>query len=141
MEIYTALKNDHKLVKQILKKQEKTEETDVQERKELLIELKEALVPHSRAEEQVLYDRLKKSDVKEADELAFEGYEEHAVVDRLLEQLEMTSPDDKKWTALISVAKENLEHHIKEEEEALFKKAKKAFERSQAIQMTVEFTK
>ncbi len=139
MEIYTVLKADHKLVKQILKKLEKTEEADVRDRRDLLMELKQELVPHARAEEVVLYDRLKMAQIKEADTLAFEAYEEHAVVDRLLEQLTATSPEDKRWTALLSVAKENIEHHIKEEEEALFEKAKKAFERSEAVQMTEEF--
>ncbi|MFL5813124.1 MAG: hemerythrin domain-containing protein [Bdellovibrionia bacterium] len=139
MQIYTVLKSDHRLVKQLLKQLEKTTEEAPQKRVQLLKQLKEAIVPHSRAEEQVFYDRLKKCEVKEADDLAFEGYEEHAVVDRLLEQLEATAPNDKRWTALLSVAKESLEHHIKEEEEELFEKARKAFDNKLATQMAEEF--
>jgi hemerythrin-like domain-containing protein len=139
MQIYTALKSDHRLVKQLLKQLEKTTEEAPQKRVQLLKQLKEAVVPHSRAEEKVFYDRLKKSEVKEADDLAFEGYEEHAVVDRLLEQLEATAPNDRRWTALLSVAKESLEHHIEEEEEELFEKAKKAFDNKLATEMAEEF--
>lgn len=139
MQIYTALKTDHMLVKAILKLLEKTTEEAPQKRTQLLAKLKEAIVPHSRAEEQVFYDRLKKSDVKEADDLAFEGFEEHALLDHLLEQLEATDPSDKRWTALMSVAKESLEHHIKEEENEMFKKAKKAFDNKLANEMTIEF--
>jgi hemerythrin-like domain-containing protein len=139
MQIYTALKADHKLVKQILKQLEATSEESPDKRVKFLKKLKEALVPHSRAEEQVFYDRLKKSEVKEADDLAFEGYEEHALVDHLLIQFEQTQPNDKKWTALMSVVKESLEHHIEEEEENIFKKAKKSFDRQMANEMTEEF--
>jgi iron-sulfur cluster repair protein YtfE (RIC family) len=139
MQIYTALKADHKIVKSLLKQLDKTTEEAPQKRLQLLKQLKEAVVPHSRAEEQVFYDRLKKSEVREADDLAFEGYEEHAVVDHLLQQLEMTPPNDKKWTALLSVCKESLEHHIEEEEEELFEKAKKAFDAKLAKSMAEEF--
>ncbi len=139
MEIYAALQADHRVIKKILKKLEKTSERQPAERGALLTQLKEVLVPHARAEERVLYDRLKKSAVKEADHVAFEGYEEHAVVDWLMEEIECTSPRDKRWTALITVAKENLEHHIEEEEEELFKKAKKSFDRQAAREMCDEF--
>jgi hemerythrin-like domain-containing protein len=139
MQIYTALKSDHKLVKQLLKQLDKTTEDVPQKRLQLLKQLKEAVVPHSRAEEQVFYNHLKNCDVKEADDLAFEGYEEHAVVDHLLAQLEATAPNDKRWTALLSIAKESLEHHIKEEEDELFEKAKKAFDNKLANQMAEEF--
>ncbi len=141
MQIYDALKADHKRIKQLLKKLDATTEKEAGARKKLLGELKGILVPHARAEEQALYEPLKKSDVKEADALAFEGYEEHAVVDHLMEQLESTAGNDKKWTAMMSVVKESLEHHIEEEEEDTFKKAKKSFDRSEAEEMAATFLK
>jgi hemerythrin-like domain-containing protein len=139
MEIYTVLKEDHKALKKILAQLDDTREASGPKRLSLLQKLKDALAPHARAEEIVLYDRMKKSAEKDADALAFEGYEEHAVADHILEELEGVDPSDQKWTALISVLKENLEHHIKEEESELFKKAKKSFDRPTARAMTDEF--
>jgi hemerythrin-like domain-containing protein len=139
MEIYSELKSDHKNIKAILKKLDDTTEKSGKRRLQLLKQLKEILVPHSRAEEKVLYEPLKLSDVKKADALAFEGYEEHGVVDRLAHTIETTKVNDKKWTALMSVVKENLEHHIEEEEEDLFKKAKKSFDHKDAVKMGAEF--
>jgi len=139
MEIYTVLKADHQDIKMILKRLKRTTEKSGHRREMLLQKLKETLVPHSRAEEQVLYDRLKESRVKDADSLAFEGYEEHALVDHLMGQISMTSTDDKKWGALMAVIQENLEHHIREEEKETFVKAKKSFDHETAMCMAEEF--
>ena len=139
MDIYEVLKKDHRLVKELLKKLEKTDENSGDERIELLTELKENLLPHARAEEQVLYEALKDSDVKKADDVAYEGYEEHAVADHLIQELEGTKTEDKRWGALMVVLKENLEHHIEEEEGEFFKKARKAFDDNTVKEMATNF--
>lgn len=139
VEIYNVLKDDHRVVKELLKKLDDTDEESHEERIELLNELKEALIPHARAEEQVLYEALKASDVEEADDLGFEGYEEHAVADHLIHELEATETKDKRWGALMSVLKENLEHHIEEEEGNIFKKAREAFDADTAREMAENF--
>ena len=137
--IYAQLKSDHRLVKSILRKLERTDESDGKLRLRLLHQLKETLVPHARAEELVLYDRLKEHGGKSGVAMAFEGYEEHAVVDRLIELLDHTQTNDKKWSAELTVARENLEHHIQEEESELFAKAQKAFDPQQAEEMGLDF--
>ena len=70
-----------------------------------------------------------------ARELALEGYEEHHVVDLVLEELDATLVGDEKWAARFKVAKENVEHHIEEEEETMFPATKRAFERADLEQM------
>ncbi|WPU66567.1 hemerythrin domain-containing protein [Peredibacter starrii] len=139
MEIYQLLKDDHKTVKTLLKKLEDTTERSQKERTTLFTKLKEALIPHTRAEEKIFYESLKLSEVKEADDLAYEGYEEHGVADRLIKELDKTEPSDKRWTALMSVLKEVVEHHIKEEEENMFKKAQKSFDSELAVEMGENF--
>lgn len=139
MKIYKVLKNDHRLVKKLLNKLDDTTERSHKERIHLLAELKEALLPHARAEEQVLYEALKKSGLDKADELAFEGFEEHLVADHLILELEGTQTNDKRWGALMSVLKENIEHHIKEEEDGLFSKSRKAFDSDTANFMAENF--
>lgn len=139
MEIYRILKDDHKTVKALLKKLEDTTERSHKERVNLFGKLKEALIPHTRAEEKNFYESLKLSEVKEADDLAYEGYEEHAVADRLMKELDKADTKDKRWSALMSVLKENIEHHIKEEEENMFKKAQKSFDSELAVEMGENF--
>ena len=139
MDIYSILKQDHKEFKSLLKKLEDTSERSIKERPELINKLKSSLVPHARAEEKVFYVPLKSSDVKEADDLAFEGHEEHGVVDRLFDEIAKTQPNDKRYGALISVLKEAVEHHIEEEEGDMFKKAKKSFEKETETEMADKF--
>jgi hypothetical protein len=77
-------------------------------------------------EEEVLYPALKSH--PKARDLTLESYQEHHVVDLILEELEATPVTDEKWGAKFKVAKENIEHHIEEEEGELFRDARQIFE-------------
>ena len=73
-------------------------------------------------EEEVLYPRLR--DEKKARESVLEGYEEHHVADLILDELLDVPPETDLWKAKVRVLKENVEHHMDEEESELFKKAR-----------------
>jgi hypothetical protein len=47
-------------------------------------------------------------------------------VKQLLVELEAEPKDTEEWTAKFSVLKENIEHHVEEEEGEMFKKARQA---------------
>ena len=51
-----------------------------------------------------------------------EGYEEHHVVDLLMGELEDLDVSDESWGAKAIVMKENVEHHMEEEEGEMFAK-------------------
>ena len=57
------------------------------------------------------------------------------MVDLILSELSELSPSDEKWGAKMSVAKENVEHHIEEEEGEMFKKARQLFDQSELDQL------
>lgn len=127
--ILDQLKNEHNEVKRLFKKAEDCEDY---KRNDLFQQIKEELVPHARGEEKTIYSLLKERlDAKHASEeninLANEAYEEHRVVDNLLKELEDILPSDETWAAHLKVLKENVEHHIKEEEDELFPLIKKHF--------------
>lgn len=133
MDALTLLKEDHDRVKKMLAEGETTTERGVKTRGELFARLKTELEAHELMEEQVLYPAL--TEHPRARELALEAYEEHHVVDTILAELEQTDPSDEEWTAKFKVAKENLEHHIEEEETEMFPKARQAFSRAELEQM------
>ena len=81
---------------------------------------------HEAMEEEVLYPALKAH--PKAKELTLEAYEEHHVVDLVMEELEATPVTDEQWGAKFTVAKENIEHHIEEEEGDMFKQARDVFD-------------
>ncbi len=133
MDAITLLKQDHELVKKMLAEGEKTTERADKTRTELFARLKGELEIHERIEEEVLYPALR--DNPKSEEIAYEAYEEHHVVDRILEELEMTPTDSPEWLAKFTVAKENLEHHIEEEEGELFPKARQILSDAQLERM------
>ena len=60
-----------------------------------------------------------------------EAYEEHHVVDTIMAELEDTPVGDETWAAKLTVMKENLEHHIEEEEDDMFKKARQVMDEAE----------
>lgn len=116
------LKDDHEKVKGLLSKLDATTERAEKTRTEMLQTLKAELTVHETIEEEVLYPALK--EYAETKEIALEAYEEHHVVDQVMSELEATPVEDETWGAKLAVMKENLEHHIEEEEKEMFKQAR-----------------
>lgn len=123
MNAFTLLKDDHKKVAGILEKIEGTTERATKGREELFSQLKNELDVHTRIEETILYPALE--EYEETRDISLEAYEEHAIVKQLLEELESAPKDDETWTAKFTVLKENIEHHVEEEEGEMFEKARK----------------
>ena len=136
MDVFKLLKADHQKVATILEKLEQTTERAAKTRQELFEKLNLELGAHAYAEETVLYPAVK--EVGETRELGFEAIEEHKIVKTLLSELSSLSPDSEEWTAKISVLKENVEHHVKEEENELFPKMRKALSKEEAEAMAGE---
>ena len=118
---FQMLKKDHVELKGMLG--QLTETKDSKKREELFQTLREELVPHMKAEESTFYPPLMAK--KEAREDAMEGVEEHHVSDLVLKELETMPKGEEVWGAKISVFKELVEHHIKDEESKVFKSAEK----------------
>ena len=133
MDVLTLLKEDHDRLKKMLEDGDKTTERGEKTRQELFLKIKESLVAHESMEEQVLYPALKAH--PKAEELTLEAYEEHHVVDLILEELEQTPVTDEQWGAKFTVAKENIEHHIEEEEGEMFKLIREIFSKEEREQM------
>jgi hemerythrin-like domain-containing protein len=123
------LERDHRRLEEMLKEGEETTARASKRRREVLERLAAALVAHERMEEKVLYPALKRH--SEAREIVLEGYQEHHVADVLVKELRRMPPDDERWGAKFKVLKENIEHHIEEEEGEMFRTARAVFSRDQ----------
>lgn len=123
MDIYSLLHKDHAKVKSIFQKLEETTARGVKARELLFLTLKAELTAHAEAEEKFLYPEL--VDPKASRPITLEAIEEHRVVKMLLAELESDPKDTEQWAAKLKVLQENVEHHVKEEENELFPKAKK----------------
>jgi iron-sulfur cluster repair protein YtfE (RIC family) len=126
MDALKLLKHDHDEVKKMLADLEDTTERAEKTRTEGLATLKHELEIHETIEEEIFYPALKEH--PKTKDLALEGYEEHHVVDTIMGELEGVEPSDETWMAKFSVMKENLEHHISEEEDEMFPKVEQVFD-------------
>ena len=123
MDAFTLLKNDHKKVAGLMEKIDESTERAVKTRDELFAQLKSELDIHAKIEETILYPVLEKAD--QTHDITLEAFEEHRIVKQLLSELESEPKDAEEWTAKFTVLKENVEHHVEEEEGDMFKKARK----------------
>ncbi|HEX7224970.1 MAG TPA: hemerythrin domain-containing protein [Candidatus Limnocylindria bacterium] len=126
MDALELLKADHDKVKKLLSEGDETTERAVKTRAELLATIKQELTIHEDIEETIFYPALKEH--PKAKEIVLEAYEEHNVVDTVMAELEATDVADERWGAKFTVMKENIEHHIEEEEGEMFKQARSVFE-------------
>ncbi|HWC15334.1 MAG TPA: hemerythrin domain-containing protein [Actinomycetota bacterium] len=126
MDAFELLEDDHKKVKKMLGELEDTTERATTTRQQLFARLKQDMVVHEALEEELLYPTLKEHD--KTKEVSLEGYEEHHVVNEIMAELEETPVDDERWAAKFAVMKENIEHHIEEEEGEMFKKGRQVLE-------------
>ena len=119
------LKQDHETVKRMLKQYEDMGEGQKEQKRALAEKIIQELLVHERIEEDVFYPAFKEAADKEGKELVAESKEEHGVVDTLIDELQAVDLDDERFDAKFKVLKENVEHHIEEEEEEMFPKAKR----------------
>jgi len=103
----------------------------------VFLRLKTALTAHARAEEACFYEILKTKGATRED--AFEGYEEHHLVDILFQEMSRLEPDDPRWSAKFAVLHESLEHHIAEEEGKLFLDAESVLSRKHLVELGGRF--
>lgn len=125
MDAISLLKEDHIKAKKLMAELEKTTERGVKTRTELWEKLLKELTIHENIEEEIFYPALR--DKPKAKDLVLEAMEEHHLVDDIVEQIKETPFDDEHWGAKFKVAKENVEHHIEEEETEMFKIARQVF--------------
>jgi hypothetical protein len=138
MDAIQLLKDDHEKMKKLLSEAEQTTEQAVKTREELFTTIKEELTVHETIEEEIFYPALK--DHPKTKEIALEAYEEHHVVDMVMAEIEGVAFDDETWAAKFKVMKENIEHHIEEEEKEMFKQARDAFEQQELEDLGARMT-
>jgi hypothetical protein len=133
MDALKLLELDHEKVKKILSDLDSTTERGVKTREELFTKVRQELVVHEAIEEEIFYPALKEH--PKAKDIVLEAYEEHHVVDQVMAEIDGLPFDDETWGAKLSVMKENVEHHIEEEEDQMWKQARQVFDDSELEQL------
>jgi hypothetical protein len=127
------LEKDHRRFEQLLKQGEETTENAVKGRTALLNTLTMELNLHELIEEKILYPALKPH--PEAKDIVLESFQEHHVADVIVGELQRLDVSNEQWGAKFKVLKENVEHHINEEEGEMWRTARAVFSQDELKQL------
>jgi hypothetical protein len=122
----TLLTDDHKKVKKLFKDFEKLkqDEGSAKDKAALVNEICIELSVHAKVEEEIFYPAVREA--IDDEDLMDEADVEHAGAKDLIAQLQSMKPGDDLYDAKVTVLGEYIDHHVKEEQEEMFAKAKKA---------------
>ena len=121
MDAFELLKADHKKVSGLF---DELEAATGKAKLSVFDQIKTELELHTHIEEAIFYPALEKPE--ETHDLTLEAYEEHKTVKTLLAKLSRARTANDEWQAQAKVLRENVEHHVEEEENELFDKADEA---------------
>lgn len=123
---YALLTQDHKKAKKLFADFKKLNKSDTSDeaKASLVGEICTELTIHAQIEEEIFYPAVRAAMGDE--DLMDEADVEHAGAKSLIAQLSRMRPGDDHYDAKVTVLGENIDHHVKEEEEKMFPKAKKA---------------
>lgn len=127
MDAIELLKSDHDKVDKLFKQAEATE-SDAKKH-ELFEQIKLELLTHTHIEETIFYPTIMVNE--EIKDIVLEGLEEHKQAKTLLREIPRLADGSEKFEAKFKVLQEDVEHHVEEEEEEMFKLVRKAFDKSQ----------
>lgn len=138
MPILESLAKDHRVLEQLVSELGNISSREPRRRIDSFSRLQALLQGHARAEEEVVYRRLRRQD-RDDQALLLEAFEEHHLADVLLQELASACPGGPGWAAKARVLEELLRHHIKEEEVNLFPLITRHFDEATLQTMDGEF--
>jgi iron-sulfur cluster repair protein YtfE (RIC family) len=121
--VLESMRRDHHALSELLERVRATSERARKARSELLSKMRAAFEVHATAEEEVVYPALRElartCDPRLARRI-LAATEEHDLLRRLFDDLAQVDPGDPRWIARLDLLRENILHHVAEEEGELF---------------------
>jgi hemerythrin superfamily protein len=117
------LRRDHEKVSALFKAFDKIK-GDGAEKAELVATICQELTVHATIEEEIFYPTVRQA-IDDSD-LLDEAEVEHASLKALIGQLQQMRPGDELYDAKVTVLSEYVKHHVKEEQDEMFPKVRKA---------------
>ena len=121
MDAIKLLKEQHRMVEKLFSQ---LEEAEGEEKADLFAQLADSFLVHCHIEEELFYPAVFED--RTEDDLR-EAVEEHLQAKRIIADMLDMDQEDEQWTAKCAVLKEDIQHHVKEEENELFPQVQKDF--------------
>ena len=119
--IYEAIRHDHDRHRELLDRIADTS-GDSEQRRVAWDEFYREVKSHSAAEEETFYSKMMQQTWGQ--DAARHSVHEHAQMDEILEELREMDPSSPGWLTRFKTLKHDYEHHMEEEEEDVFKRAR-----------------
>jgi hemerythrin superfamily protein len=113
------------------------EEAKDGQKRTVFLQIADKLAVHAAIEEKHFYPAAK---AKDTEDLLLESLEEHLAVKRLIADLLNLKEGDETFEAKVTVLKEQVEHHVEEEEQELFPKVEKLLDETTLEALEQEMT-
>ena len=113
MDALELLSEQHDEVDELIEALEKARKSE--KKQALFVELADKLAAHAAIEETIFYPAVK---ARKTEDMLLESTEEHLAIKRVLADMLALDVDADHFDAKLSVLKEEVEHHAREEEEA-----------------------
>ena len=120
------LREDHRTVEKLFSEFEKADGDDPYARQAIVGRTCTKLKIHAAVEEELFYPALREAFEEDDASLIDEAEVEHDTAKQLIARLESLDAEDPHYTATFTVLSEYIKHHVKEEENEIFPKAKRA---------------
>jgi hemerythrin superfamily protein len=133
----TLIHSDHREVDELFAKA-LDEDTPAAQRRATVAKIVQALTVHAQMEESLFYPALRKAGGEDERDSVLEAAEEHGVVKDLIARIEALPPRDETLEAKVTVLKELVHHHVKEEESQIFSEARRALGQERLQQLGEE---
>jgi hemerythrin-like domain-containing protein len=119
MDPIELIKEDHRRVEALFEEYEAFGEDAYLQKGELVETIIDELEAHMEMEETIVYPAFREALDDDGDKEVEEGYAEHDVAKNIMEELKSLDPQDPQYEAKVQVLKENIMHHVEEEESGL----------------------
>jgi hemerythrin superfamily protein len=121
------LEQQHREVEELF---EELEETSGVRKRRQFLEIADKLAVHATIEERDFYPAVRAT---KTEAILLESLEEHLGIKRVLADLLAVDVDDDTFDAKVKVLKEQVEHHVEEEEDELFPKVRQLLDKEMLI--------
>ena len=128
MNAIDLLEQQHREVEELFEEFEGAGENAKKTKERVCRELSDQLAMHAEIEEKLFYPESKQENTEE---ILRESVEEHLSMKRILADLMDVGSGDDQFDAKMSVLKEQVEHHVEEEEKELFPKVRKSLSKKE----------
>lgn len=136
-DILDTLQDEHDEVQALLEKL--VDSDNAREQRALVTKIKAALVPHTKAEERVVYEAVLVLKGRDAKIDGNEGMIEHGLADATLKKLDKLTANTAEFMAAAKVLKELIGHHVEEEERNIWAQVRENFSDAQRARMNRDF--